>query len=503
MNYNTVTVESSVVKDITDIITDGIKASDDFFGFQNASPSISKASSLTKATSGLNLVFPVLVSNSLPIDTAISCSRAVERKAVSLLQIAFSAFDITNSRDATEFIKNFHTNLKGKWGLDDFIDAMDSYATENSLIPKENMNTFKSVLEDLRSISYYFPDDIRESCINDYKVVDSVSGKKIIKEDLAEKKFDYQKERDKVLDNRHDDDMTYRKERDRVLDNRYKDDMTYRKERDEVKDNQYANDREYQKQRDDLYDDRYSREEKRKQTRDNVQNAKDSIEMINKQLLPYDIKKANEMVPSMIVVNFITVEGDQQITRQVVLGVKAKMIAVDPQDVINKIVTKNVDNNIMLKFIKASTKEISFIKDFIFAIDNAKLTAISNSKHGSQTNRLLKVLERRALGGKVRKAFRMNNAYKAISTLVISKEEVDAIAKYNNIDVMNPRVMRKIMEDLNLMIFIVADESAEAVSMLLDTGDDNFETISYTHLEREASDGSSKKAINLMTKLAR
>lgn len=468
MGYETVLEASSVVKDITDIITDGIRVSNDFSG---ASPNISKASSLSKATSGLNLVFPVLVSNSLPIETAISCSRAVERKAVSLLQIAFSAFNITNSRDATEFVRNFHTNLKGKLSLDEFIDVMDSYTNESGLIPKENIHTFKAVLEDLKSISYYYPEDICESSINDYAVVDSVSGKKVIKEgkrtdnkndkgyydddniDIGERKFAYQRDKDMDSEDRA-------------------------KEKDEE-------------------------EKKYKETRYNYQNRKDAVDIIAKQLLPSDVKKANEMVPSMMVVNFTTVEGDQQILRQVVLGVKAKMIAVDPQDVINKILTKNVDNNIMLKFIKASTKEISFIKDFIFAIDNAKLTAISNSKHGSQTNKLLKVLERRALGGKIRKAFKMNNAYKAISTLVVSKEETDAIIKYNNMDITNPRIMRKIMEDLNLMMFIIADESSESVNILMDTGDDNYETISYTHLEREASDGASKKAINLMTKMVR
>lgn len=497
MGYETVLEASSVVKDITDIIADGIRVSNDFSG---ASPNISKASSLSKATSGLNLVFPVLVSNSLPIETAISCSRAVERKAVSLLQIAFSAFNITNSRDATEFVRNFHTNLKGKLSLDEFIDAMDTYANESGLIPKENIHTFKAVLEDLKSISYYYPEDICESSINDYAVVDSVSGKKIIKEgkrtkdytdkgyyddnnvDIGERKFAYQRDKDMDAEDRA-------REKDEA-------EKLYRDKRDEINDK-------YRRERDTVKDKHDDADLALKSNRYDYQNRKDAVDAISKQLLPSDVKKANEMVPSMMVVNFTTVEGDQQILRQVVLGVKAKMIAVDPQDVINKILTKNVDNNIMLKFIKASTKEISFIKDFIFAIDNAKLTAIANSKHGSQTNKLLKVLERRALGGKIRKTFKMNNAYKAISTLVVSKEETDTIIKYNNMDITNPRIMRKIMEDLNLMMFIIADESSESVNILMDTGDDNYETISYTHLEREASDGASKKAINLMTKMVR
>ena len=237
--------------------------------------------------------------------------------------------------------------------------------------------------------------------------------------------------------------------------------------------------------------------------RNDIQNQKDIQQMFTSQIFSSDVKKANEMVPTMMVINFVVLDGEHQIHKEMVIGVKAKLFPVESQDVINKIVVKNADKNILLKFIKASTKEISFLKDFLFAIDNAKLAAIGNSKRGSSTNKLLKVLERRALNGKIRKAFKLNNAYKAIATLVISKEEVDYIQKYNNIDVMDPKVIRPIMENLSLMMFIVTDDSNETASILMDSGDDLFETISYTHLEREASDNSSKKIINLMTRMSR
>ena len=43
----------------------------------------------------------------------------------------------------------------------------------------------------------------------------------------------------------------------------------------------------------------------------------------------------------------------------------------------------------------------------------------------------------------------------------------------------------------------------ESIEMIMDSGDDVYETLTFSQLEREASDSSSKKAINLMTKLAR
>lgn len=477
--------ESSVVKTVTDVISDGINKADSI----RTSPGIARSSSLTKATSGLNIVFPCLVTKTSKIDTAMMISRAVERKAVSLLQIAFSAFDITYAKDATDFIKNFHTNLKGKISLDDFIDTMDTYAHENGLIPEERADMFKAVLEDLRSITTYYPDDASERSLNRFKVIESVTGMRIFTEAEDNKrdpkddyKFQYQKQKD------YKQDKYQKAERGR--------ERAYKMARDKARDA-------YQAKRDDIEDRRYTEKDARMAARNDIQNQKDISDMFTNQVFSSDIKKANEMVPTMMVVNFITLDGEHQINRQVVIGVKAKLFPVESQDVINKIIVKNADRNILLKFIKASTKEISFLKDFLFAIDNAKLSAIANSRNGSSTNKLLKTLERRALNGKIRKAFKINNAYKAIATLVISREEADYIYKNNNIDVMNPRVIRPIMENLSLMMFIVVDDSAETASILMDSGDDSYETISYTHLEREASDNSSKKIINLMTKLNR
>lgn len=470
MKYDT--LHESVVKDITDVLSDVNGAIKDNI---ETNPSISRASSLTKATSGLTLVFPVLCSKTLPLDTATMISKAVEKKAVSLLQIAFSAFNITNSKDATQFIKNFHTNLKGKIGVDDFIDAMDSYANESGLIPKERMGMYKAVMEDLRNINYTFNDDISESSINDFKVrSDSMGNFSVIKEADHKERQDganYKLNKDKFKYQRRHDGAEYKLSKDK---------FDHQKDQDAI-DNQ------------------------RKDTRDSVQNRKDTADFFKNQLVSTDVKKANEMVPTMMIVNLITTDPTTQsaIEHPVVIGVKAKLYPVDSQDVINKLITKRVDSNILLKFIKASTREISFVKDFIFAIDNAKLSAVANSKNGSQTNKLLKVLERRALGGKIRKAFKVNNAYKAISTLVISKEEAEEILRTSNIDIMNPSAIRQIMESLNLMMFIVADESEESVSIIMDSGDDTYEVISYNHLEREASDNSSKKIVNLMTKVAR
>ena len=104
------------------------------------------------------------------------------------------------------------------------------------------------------------------------------------------------------------------------------------------------------------------------------------------------------------------------------------------------------------------------------------------------------------MNGKIRSALRMNNAAKAISTLVISREEAEEIDKYENIDIMKPNVIIPIMEKLNLLYFVVVDTTAETLYMLTD-GETEYEAYSFTALERDASDTSYKKIVNLITKM--
>lgn len=473
MRYDT--LHETVIKDVLDTIKDGIQTANDITGITSAPRSVSKAGSLSKATSGLTLVFPVFCSKANPIDTSSMCAKFVEAKAVSLLQIAFTAFDICNSKDAVDFVKNFHTNLGNKVGLDDFIDAMEVFANEHaSVYTGETRRMINEALADLRNIYTTFGDDINESSLTDYKIHNRYGRETIIEAKsttsnqptaadklkkkeykLAKKKLDFEKEK-------HQDTLKYNREKDA---------------------------------RKDAID-----------TFDVMVKAINSDrDAIKNMLLSTDIKKANESAPTMMMVNFFTPDKatGNVIQHQLVIGVKAKIYGVESEDVLNKIVTKNVDSNMFMKLVKVSTREISFVKDFLFAIDNAKLTALGNSKNGSQTNKMLKLLERRALKGKVRKALSMNNQYKAISTLVLTREEVNLIKTYNDVDLLNVKVARKIMEDLNFMMFIITDESSESIELLMDTGDDTFETISYTNLERGATDGSYKKAINLMTKVVR
>ena len=485
MGYDT--IHETAIQDIVDTIKYGADAVKQVSGPKG----VAHSGSLTKATKGLIMEFPVLVSKANHIESAGIVAKAYEAKFVTLLQLAFSAINVTYSKDANDYIKQFHTNLDNKFSVDEFIEIMnDSAITQynNGVISTESYNMFKSVTEDMKNLSYYFDEDINESSLNSYNVMKNYGGLKVVKETTSQDPVDNLLDSEKIRSQKKANYLNAKK-------------FDYQKTHDAEKD-------EFEKEKFGHQKDKDAADLALKANKDNrdVQKlAMDKIkfdnEMLSNRLLSSEVKKANELTPTMMIINFIEVVEGVPTSRSAVIGVKAKLYEVEPMDVINKILTKHVDNNVLLKLIKVSTREISFVRDFLLAIDDAKLDALSKSKRGS-TNRLFKVLERRALGGKIRRTLHQKDYAKAISSLVISQEEVEELLK-NNVDVSNPKIIRPIMEKLNLISFAIIDESSESVKFLFDTGDDVYETIPLSKLEREQKDGMSKKVINLMAKMNR
>ena len=533
------TIHETSVADIAAYIKDGLNV------VKGAIPTrtgVSYSSSLTKATKGLVMEFPVLVSKANHIESAGIVAKAYEAKFVTLLQLAFAASNITNAKEGIDFVKNFHTNLNDKMSVDDFIDIMDHYVKESS-INADSYAQFKAVTEDMKNLSYYFGEDINETALSNYKVLNNYGSLKVVKEadnDELLRKYQQQIANLSQAEEHLATQLHYAIDlQDRAAEIRYRElhsgvvkQLNDLQER--IRNNNTLGDPNFElnkkkidaqidqinaqikhlddefelsKKKDEREEDKLKLDKERNE-RDKSKQDLDMMatrqNMINNNIISSDLKKANELVPTMMVVNFVYQEEGSStpaIMRQMIIGIKAKLYEVEPMDVINKILTKYTDSNVLLKLIQVNTRQISFVKDFLLAIDDAKLDALSSTKRGS-TNKLFKVLERRALKGKIRKNLNIKNLSKAITSLVISQEEVEELLKHN-IDVTNPKVIRPIMEKLNLISFAIIDESSESVKFIYDTGDDVFETIPLNKLEREQKDGMSKKVINLMAKMNR
>lgn len=458
MGYDS--IHETVIDTVVKTLQDGINAVEKF---TPKSKDISYYGSLTQANKGLVLEFPVLISKANGIENASVVSKAYEAKFVTMLHMALAACSITNVSSGIDYIKNFHTNLDSKkMNLDDFMSIMDDNRIhENSNITSDTYSKIRSVKEDMKNLNYYFNEDTNDTPITKYKIFKEYGNIRVVKEEYNPAKEQREKEK-----------LDIEKQK-----------LELNKKKDEREEEKHIMDKA-------IKSNEYDRN-----------NLSFGTEQFKNRLLSNDVKKANELTPTMMIVNCVVVENDQKINKQFVIGVKAKLYEVEPSDVINKIITKHVDSNILLKLVKVSTREISFVKDFMLALDSAKLDALSKSKRGS-ANKLFKVLERRALNGKIRRTLKMKDYSKAISSLVISQEEVEELKK-RNIDVTDTKVIRPIMEKLNLISFAIIDESSDSVKFIFDTGDDVYETVPIDKLEREQRDGMSKKVINLMAKMNR
>lgn len=456
---DTKTIHESIIRDIIDLanIADG----DDM----TMNPFSNKVyKSVAAATDKLTLIFPVFCSNNINIENSVMVSKAIERKCVTMMQMLFSAMQISDAKNAIDYISKFHGNLDASLDdvasltVDDYVDMINKYASTQEHAVFNDAKAWQQLSESVKNFNYTLPEDINENSLNNYRVdhMGNSINISIIKEDAVS---DLKKE----IENQ-------RKLAKRVA----KTNKKFNKLTNNLR-NAY----------------RYDRLDYRQMQAMN--------NMERERVFTTDIKKANELVPTMMVVNFYNAQTG--LYTSAVIGIKAKLYPLDSMDIVNRLMLKNKDNQGFHNFIRATTREISFWKDFVFAVDKAKIDALG-VRRGS-TSKIWKVLERRALFGKYKRMIGAGNESAAISSLVVSKEDVETLKKEYNINIEKAAVIRPIMESYSLMCCVIIDEGVESAKFIFDTGHDEYETLSFSHLERDAQDNSYKKIVNLMTKMSR
>ena len=546
----------SVVRDIVDVLT-SLKDYDEvqFINNSNANRSFK---SITSATKDLILTFPVIVSSDIEPDNAIMIAKAHEKKMASLLHILFTAISVKNNEDVFDYVKKFHSNMGSMSGtLDSYADSLDKLATSFGESYDQTLTIDKavleSVLEDLKESNYTLPDNVKESSLESYKIVPGYrTGMRdmVIKEvrydrrngtvtfdnyadaqanayssnqDIADAAAAYMMSADQRTAGRndtrtinhtggHNDTRTNVNVSDReqasadaTLISRYENSPNHGG----ISEQDYREAVARQNQRNGVNrvnDDIAGRNRYKAGFENDKQYAeymKNMADYHNKVILNTEYKKANELQPTMMVVNFMRhSEESGNSINTAVIGIKAKIYPVSSADICNRISGKLDDKNVLTNFVRATTNEIAFFRDFLFAIDNAKIDAMSYGKNAT-SNKLWKVLERRSIKSKFRRSLKMYNDATAITTLVLSENDSEYLKKVYNIDILDVKKARKILDSYNFMCIAILNQSTEVASILYDTGDDTYEMIPFSGLEREASDNSYKKMVNLLSKVSR
>lgn len=480
----------SVVRDIVDVLT-SLKDYDEVQFINNAKANRS-FKSITSATKDLILTFPVLVSTDIEPDNAIMIAKAHEKKMASLLHILFTSISVGNNEDVFDYVRKFHSNVGSMDGtLDSYVDSLDKLATtfgesydQTLKIDHEVLNT---VLEDLRESNYTLPDDTKESSLESFKII---PGYRTGMNDMIINEG--KKKKNKGGNNNNSGNsggnnsnagntggnngsnnnglLSGNNINVSISGGGYGGRNTYK--------SGFSNDKDY------------------------ADYMKNMTSYHSSVMLNTEYKKANELQPTMMVINFMRHGEHGDNINTAVIGIKAKIYPISSTDICNRISGKLDDKNILTNFIRATTNEIAFFRDFLFAIDNAKMDALSYSKRAT-SNKLWKVLERRSAKSKFRRSLRMYNDATAITTLVLSENDADYLKKVNNVDILEVRNARKILDSYNFMCICILNQSTEVASILYDTGDDTYEMIPFSGLEREASDNSYKKMVNLLSKVSR
>lgn len=457
MQNESITLHETVVRDVFDVLKD-MKDIDQVEWIRRGND----VGSIARRSSNLILVFPVLTSTSISIGTATMIQKAIERKCVALLQILFSSIQFCeDAENIQEYIKKFHRNLNTGTTFDDMISVLDDMIKDESAIITD-ADAYNMVKEDMKNINYVLSTDLNPIGINEYKYISDSRGHRSI--------FCEAKERTVATDAGEKYATLFAK-------------MVNDKIAPVMKQNA----------------DNATTDKNYAQSKDVAAVQKNYSDFFKNQITSTEINKANELMPTTMIVNFITVKDGVKIIQNGVIGVKAKLYPVDSMDIIDRISDKYNSSNTLFNLIRATTREISFFRDFLFAIDNAKLDAIKISKN-SNSARLFRLLERRSVKNKYAQLLKKNDA-SPITSLIMSQEEVEYLLKYFNLDMNKTAVAAKILESYNLMDIVIADEGLELAKFLYDDGSNMYEILPFDALQKEAKDNSYKKVVNLLNKM--
>jgi len=317
MATNNRVVHEGVIKDIVDLLTDTKAVKELRNSILPGSNNSTYISNVAKFTSNLVLTFPVIVDESVPISTASLVAKSVEHRVVSMLQMLFSAIDISNNANAFTFISKVHQNLTSD-DIVSFINKMDSLpltSKKHESVDIEEIN--KIMLKCIKEDNVVLNNDIPAS-LNDSYMVDpdgTVSVHEARKSTLSpsQKAHNYDPLMGKFIKRGQD----------------------------------------IQKLKKELEDEKNRSKSEREKLNIEKEKIKNSSlyngETIKSMRLTSDVKKANDDVPSLMIIKFRTGENNDTISTAVI-GVKAKIVYVTQGDMIDRIVTKNNDNNGLLNF---------------------------------------------------------------------------------------------------------------------------------------------------------
>ena len=402
--------------------------------------------SVARGANDATFQFPIIISNTIPIDMASTIARTMEKTYVGFTQQWLSlnpTIDITLDRNILQYLKKFHNNVK----LESVIEEL--------LVKDNEVSTYMEKVEDDDYVLFTNRDNTFGVLFNKADKCTSMmleSHKEFLKEFLSD--FDLSK-----IPHVGDSMITEAKDRDNVTTGDIVSSI--------IQYNKSENERDI-----------------------NNKNIDNTNKFKAPQITDRDIKKANDMLPYALQVRLMAVNDKKEFVNfmDFVLGVKTILHPVESDDVLENIQRVLQNRSPMFKFLKWTTGEISLFKNLILNLDDMRHDVINKASGKSPWFSRLKRLKDHRLGVR---DFTVPYVMIPNTTLVITRYEADYLRNNFAIDVTTPKVARQLIDTMFLMAFIIVDEGTGTVDILYD-GSSDYQTYSLETLEREVSLNSNK-----------
>lgn len=457
-----------------------------------------KHKSLSKSSSENTLQFPVICTRAIDLENMMMISKGLERNYATFAQLVFTnnpVFKVDGNQGMTQYIRQFHQNSDVKFDpTGDFISTMGPLLTESAILDDYELSLISIVHEGF---------DGTVVASNKRQMISLMD---YMRQDIINEKFtpriDSIYTNNASLASRFNSSVlekTSRKNNNVFADNRVYNNDNRADNSTQLSGNAAVNRIEHNVEKQ-YVTNKYIDGELSGSSSSNSGSM--DYQLPKNILQDNDVKKSNELVPTILRLKVILANknGDMQQSYEFTLGVKAHLHPVDSDEMVKNMVSACRNNNKVFDFIRWTTGEISFFKDFLFSIDEMKDDVVSKSKGASPWWSLLK--RRKALA-KIKKRAMLGNRLLPNATIVISAEEVEFIKSEYGYDLMDKRLVNKIMDTYFLLGFVILDPSTEIAYIMFD-GNIDFQTITFDGLNRENSNSrnvDTKEIIKLMNRM--
>lgn len=497
--------EGSFMDAITSVVNDVAK---DAKEARDKNKSTYMYGSISKYTQKLILSFPTICDNTIPMSTAQMISKAHEKNLVSMFEMLFTSMSLSGT-NGIEILKALHHNLNDNASIDDIIDAIEKAVGEAGcpFTKAQIRDIVNEMCYDLKYKQKSLPvDSFSERSLNDYLVRESYSGT-VVHEAPTPKTHTQQDVDDAYRQGQKDEKNSREAKRAEREEKDYEGTTTSAKEKQRQKEREEDIQRNKAEREEDIKTKEadIKRREKEREEDAKQRNFENEVRLAQSRVKDVDYKKANELQPTLMTVAYTELGPDNKTVigkKAFVAGIKSRMVGSDAMEIVERLSATSKNKLTFKDLIRATTGEISLVKDFIAATKQAKINAKNAAKRG-ETAKMWNLLSARAKKNKVTGTGMRSNEAASITTLIINQETVNFLAANYKLNLDSPKEAVQIMDAFNLLALVIADEANEVAKFLYD-GNNSFEMLAYSSLSKDMRDDKNyNKAINLINKSGR